>query len=378
MLRYEKKNEYSISLELWTLQQKLQDDAVAAQVYYNAFSEGRYPEKAFIEHAIKSKPEKEEEFLATLFTMDFFGDDEPNNYQWSTILNSLSKLDVNKFKNNPYLKDIDLSNINIQNNDIHFTNLSFKPYELQQVGTVIRDNKFKTISPVGYFNEEVSFPSLFQDGSVWMSITPSEINTMQHHLAVMKGKVITFGLGLGYFAYMSALKDDVESVTIVEVNQDIIDIFNQYILPQFKESAREKINVIKADACDLFLDKEFMNNYNFCFIDIWKNRYDGIPLYCFFKENEKKLKCKTRYWIEEDFISVYQEALYFYILNNLKFLGIQNDAVKNKDTAYAVFYKKIENYFKSKKYVIKDKSDIYKLIFDKQIMNKIIQASVEA
>ena len=41
-------------------------------------------------------------------------------------------------------------------------------------------------------------------------------------------------------------KSNVESVTVVEINEDVIHLFNQYVLPQFKNA--EKIKIIKADA----------------------------------------------------------------------------------------------------------------------------------
>ena len=46
-----------------------------------------------------------------------------------------------------------------------------------------------------------------------------------------KGKVLTFGLGLGYFAYMCSLKEEVESVTVVEKDKSVIKLFNEIILP---------------------------------------------------------------------------------------------------------------------------------------------------
>ena len=60
------------------------------------------------------------------------------------------------------------------------------------------------------------------------------------------GNVLTFGLGLGYYAYMVSEKESVESVTIVEMNEDVIQLFKKYVLPQFKNA--EKIKIIKADA----------------------------------------------------------------------------------------------------------------------------------
>ena len=71
-----------------------------------------------------------------------------------------------------------------------------------------------------------------------MTITPNEIETMKEAVDKASGNVLTFGLGLGYYAYMVSEKENVESVTIVDSNEDVIDLFKKYVLPQFKH-ARE-------------------------------------------------------------------------------------------------------------------------------------------
>ena len=67
-----------------------------------------------------------------------------------------------------------------------------------------------------------------------------------------------------------AIKPDVESVTIVEQNQSVIDLFNQKILPQFGD-AKAKVRIVKADAFEFILTVQ-NGEYDYCFADIW----DGI------------------------------------------------------------------------------------------------------
>lgn len=69
---------------------------------------------------------------------------------------------------------------------------------------------------------------------------------MKEAVAEAHSNVLTFGLGLGYYAYMISEKNQVEQVTVVENNEDVIQLFQQYILPQFKHSP--KITIIRADA----------------------------------------------------------------------------------------------------------------------------------
>ena len=73
-----------------------------------------------------------------------------------------------------------------------------------------------------------------------MSISPNEVFTMDQPIKKAKGKVLTLGCGMGYFAYMVSLKEDVESITIVELEQSVINLFEIYLLPQFEN--KDKIN----------------------------------------------------------------------------------------------------------------------------------------
>lgn len=66
-----------------------------------------------------------------------------------------------------------------------------------------------------------------------MSVTPNEIETMRAPIARAHGRVLTFGLGIGYFAFMAASKADVESVTVVEREAAVIRLFTRLLLPQF-------------------------------------------------------------------------------------------------------------------------------------------------
>ncbi len=49
------------------------------------------------------------------------------------------------------------------------------------------------------------------------------------------GKVLSFGLGLGYYACKASEKKNVENVIIVDMN-DVIRLFKLYLLPQFKNA----------------------------------------------------------------------------------------------------------------------------------------------
>jgi spermidine synthase len=92
---------------------------------------------------------------------------------------------------------------------------------------------------------------------------------------------------------MISLKENVNKITIIENNEDIINIFKKYLLPQFK--FKNKIEIINDDALNYATKKL---NYDYVFVDIWHDPSDGIDLYLKFKKLEVK-GIKYDYWIEQ-------------------------------------------------------------------------------
>ena len=143
----------------------------------------------------------------------------------------------------------------------------------------------------------IQYLAVLENNNEWMLITPNEINTMQPIIDEVKGNVVAFGLGLGYFAYMAGIKDDVNSVTIVERDENVIKLFEENILSKF--SCKNKIKIIKCDAFEFAKD---MNGYDYAFVDLWHDVSDGVDLYLKMRSMEKE-NIKYRYWIEDSLLS---------------------------------------------------------------------------
>lgn len=202
------------------------------------------------------------------------------------------KLEVKDYIRNPYYENIPFNNKKIDSWQIKKG--KYKPYEL----FVFDDFKYENdlvIPQVGYFNEPFYYLAVYNNDRLWMSITPNEINTMKDPINNAKGNILTFGLGLGYFAYMCALKDDVKSVTIVEKDERVIKLFKDNILPYFANI--EKINVIKEDAY-VYLSKMNDDMYDYVFVDIYHDAGDGKEVYLKMNQYRNRFK-KTifEYWI---------------------------------------------------------------------------------
>lgn len=205
-------------------------------------------------------------------------------------------LDQKQYKDNPYYVNIKLSNIKQDRWTLKWEKLNayeafiFNDLETMQDGRIIPQ--------IGFFDTEFAYPALLENERVWMSITPNEIETMKYPIAEAQGKVLTYGLGLGYYAYMVSEKENVSSVTIVERDAEVISLFKKYILNQFPH--KEKINIIHADAFSYAEKYMALEQFNFVFTDLWHDPSDGIDLYLSMKQYEPLNKsCTYMYWIEK-------------------------------------------------------------------------------
>ncbi len=224
----------------------------------------------------------------------------------------INKLDINKYMNNPYNKLI--NNISdIKYKDYEITYSKYKPYELFIDNEITILDNYKEIVSLGYFTKPYKYLTLNKRNVPWMLITPNEINTMEDSINLVKGNIITFGLGLGYFQFMASLKKEVNKIYVIEKDSSIINLFNTYLLNKFKY--KDKIEIIKSDAIN-FLDNE-LNKYqfDFAFIDLYHNANDGLDLYLKFKNKEKYFRsARFLYWLETSLISLVRRILLTFIV----------------------------------------------------------------
>lgn len=203
-------------------------------------------------------------------------------------------LDAAEFRSDPYIKNIRIPTA--KDGNYTLTTATYEPGELLEY-----DMPDLTMDPiehkVGYFRDPVEFPGIYEGVIPWMSVCPSEINSMRRHIAKAHGRVLVLGLGLGYYPYMISRKPEVESIDIVELQPEIINLFQKHILPQFEH--RDKIRIIEADAFS-YVGGLSGDEYDFCFADIWQNEIDGAWAYRKLRDSEEQLeKIEFAYWIED-------------------------------------------------------------------------------
>lgn len=210
---------------------------------------------------------------------------------------------------------------------------------------------------IGYFDKDVEYPSIRQNGKKWMSIVPHEIASMERPIKEAEGNVLVLGLGIGYYALSVAKKSNVKSVTVIEWSQSIIDIFNKVIAPCFRES--NKIKIIKGDAFKSY--KTMQESFDYCFADIWFNESDGLVAYSRLKRNEK---IPTSYWMEAGILAFLRRITLICIDS------ILNDYTANFDESLNEIVSQILRKLSKKKII--DKSDLEKLLSDEGLKELLI------
>ena len=233
--------------------------------------------------------------LAGFLGLDSEASEEDRFIEANYLRPGLRRLDTALYKEDPYYRNIRIPALDWDGWSLAWQD--YQPYELFLRDDLILTDDLRQIPAIGYFPEPFSYPSVLQDGREWMSIKPSEIESSRPAVEAARGRVVTFGLGLGYFAYMAARKPDVASVTVVEHDPAVLALFRDHILPQIPE--REKIMLVQDDAFDFLERRMAAVAPDFVFMDIWHDIADGTPLYVRAKQYEARFP-QTRfcYWIE--------------------------------------------------------------------------------
>lgn len=185
-----------------------------------------------------------EEILYAAFMAGFCGISEDDTTINEYFHDAVHCLETRKYRDNPYLKNIKFPDTATRH--WKFTHYSYRPYEAFICNDIDIDKNLREVPQIGFFRERFAYPAVEQDGREWMAVKPSEIETMRVPIEEATGRVVTFGLGLGYFAYMVSEKPDVTLLDIVERSEEAIALFERHILPQFPN--KEKIRIIRSDA----------------------------------------------------------------------------------------------------------------------------------
>lgn len=277
------------------------------------------------------------------------------------------KYDVKRLRDNPYYKNITLDHVQ--------TDTVWYEKALIKKRTLINMNFHKSVGkylfhyhPIGYFEEDVYLPVLKEGkDKVWMSPAISEIESMNDGIQKGHGKCMTMGLGIGVLPYLWLDKEEVESVTIVEFNKDVIDLFHKYIGPQFPQN--KKIEIIHGNALDYY-NQEFLNQFDYVYIDFWESNEDGLEHYT--KLMEKRVDYKNiDFWIEDSMLSDVKYIITPY-LNTLYHKKSIAEYISSLEGLDQIIAKKANRYFKSRKDTITSEYELLNIIHSREVLREIL------
>ncbi|MGE5678034.1 MAG: hypothetical protein ACM3ZR_08265 [Pseudomonadota bacterium] len=308
---------------------------------------------AVLEYTEKTlTPQKEKELIAIL---------KKYNVPYDGL-----KYDLKTLTDNPYYRDIELDSVNTATVKYEKAIISKR--------TLISMNFHRQLGkylfhyhPLGYFETDVVMPVLMEGDKVWMSPAVSEVESMRNGIDKGHGNCLTMGLGIGVLPYLWLLKDEVESVTIVEFNRDVIALFDKYIRPQFK--TEKKLEIIHGNAFD-FYNEEFLKRFDYVYIDFWESSEDGLLAYTRLMQQRLDLP-HVDYWIEDSILYdvKYIVAPYLFTLYEGRSIA---DFISSMDDDSRELARKTNRYFKTRNDVIATEEELLNIVHDKSVLRAIL------
>ena len=328
-----------------------------ADMLMNVFSYTDIIDPNEVNQYIKEGWSENEAILNILY--DYLGlnkDDKGNQEVMEKyVLNNLKRLNPNDYLNNPYVKAIKDSG---KNKKYTLKYINYYPYQLFAYDD-IKMQGYEEFSQIGYFVSKFPYLALTEGNNIWMSLNPNEIETMKPFINKGKGHALVLGLGMGYVPYMLSLKKEVKSITIIEKDQDVIELFNKLIWPKFVN--KEKIKIIKDDAIK-YVEKN--HQYDYIFADLWHDPEDGLPLFVSLKRINKDIDC----WLNTSMYALLRRCMITLLEETL------NGATEG-DYQFAKIYtdKVINQYYqKTKNLPINNKEDLDNLLKDETLLSLVL------
>lgn len=340
---------------------EIHDDNLYLGDLYNSYFENKEEinEETISEFSTEKNVSENEAFKQLFFKSLYLEDSKETKSKLNEFkVLEINELDPKPYLNNEYYKNVLLSKINIENPAYKLYYKKFGCYEGFIYKDIEVDDDFREINKFAYFKEPFEFIALDKNDVTWMSITPHEINTMEKEIDNAKGNVVIYGLGLGYFLYRVLNKKEVNKVVVIEKDNEIIDIFNKYLKPQFKNLG--KLEIIKDDALkfnELIYKDNSKYKFNYSFMDLYHNPVDALYPYINFLKNERD-DIKYDYWIEESILAYIRRLIIIILIEELE--GFSDKNYKK----YTNFEEKVINslYFYLKGYQFDSFKDLKKFL----------------
>ena len=276
-------------------------------------------------------------------------------------------INTKKWINNPYFQNVHFENI--KNNNFSYKKTIINKGLLFNADSICddKDRELKDWLKLRALDKDLETLFLYQNNKEWMMAVPSESITNDPFAKKAHGKVITFGLGIGYFTYMALLNKNVESITVIEKSKEVIQLFNS-IKKQFPNNNR--IKIINADAFTYF-DEKHLKNYDYIYVDIYKSSNDGREVIEKLLEQYNPPVNKCDFWIEKSCLNVVRTLIY---LHYDELVYNRKNKVKK---SYSSLMKKVRLYFETINKEIKDVNALKDIMYSTEVIRNILSIKLE-
>lgn len=293
-----------------------------------------------------------------------FGEFSGDPSTWPSLF-----ISAETYRSSPYQSKIRLDSI--QDGEFTYTKEKMPAHELFHVGSVMFDEnrELNDWMMLRALDETYEAAVLWQNDEVWMLDSPSEAITIDPCAHKAKGNVLTFGLGIGYFVYMALRNPNVTSVTVIESSSAVIEMFQNYLLPQFPQG--KTVQIIQGDAFAYF-NQMYLDQFDYVFVDIWKSNEDGFACICNMLEQYQPPFDSMDFWIESSCFEHLPTMvlLYFNALANK--LPVAHD-----DPFFHHTLKKVEQYFSFIDEQIDSVAQMKHFMYDRKVMREIAGTAVK-
>ncbi len=270
------------------------------------------------------------------------------------------------FLKSPYHQAIQFKDINEK--DVSIKEINLDAHQLFNLLEIQKDpdRELKDWMVLRALDTPLNTLSLSIQDEVWMLDVPSESATIDPIAQKASGKVITFGLGIGYFIYMASLNPEVISITVIEKHKRVIELFKKYILPQFKLNI--ECEIIEGDAFDYF-NEGFLSDFDTIFVDIHQSSVDGLAIEEALLENYNPPFEKCDFWIEGSNL----EVMPWLIFLHLKAMKHQKKA---KHPYYQTILDKIDFVLSLDQRMLTQVDECKDMMYDTKLHRKILSSHV--
>jgi len=111
-----------------------------------------------------------------------------------------------------------------------------------------------------------TYTRLLRDKVVVMSDTPDELSDCLSAWYHAEGFCLINGLGLGLITELCLMKSEVEKITVIEIDSDVIKLVGEHL---FSKYGMKRLEIINTDALQYKSPPKF--KYNMVWHDIWDN-----------------------------------------------------------------------------------------------------------